>query len=120
MLWKHLEVITPRNSTPLCKQANIIATVSQKPFWKTVGLLLKEWLLQGTTINSKVYCDTLCDLDSGFSSGERGNSHVRCFSSMIMIGSTPAILQLQQWHPWGSFLFQTHHIPQTLSVCSIC
>jgi hypothetical protein len=53
--WKHKENSRPKKFRTTRSAGKQMASV----FWDTEGILLIEWLPQGQTINSEVYCNTL-------------------------------------------------------------
>jgi len=62
-------------------------------FWDRQGVLLVEFLPQGTTINSAVYCEMLKKLRCAIQ-----NKRCRMLSAMIMLGRT-LLLRLRTSSP---------------------
>lgn len=58
MQWKHPGSPRPKKFRSAPSAGKQMISV----FWDTCGILLMDWLPQGTTVNSRVYCDTLTRL----------------------------------------------------------
>jgi len=68
LLWKHTGSPKRKKFKQMISKRKIMCTV----FWDTQGVLLVEFLPQGTTINSAVYCEKLKKLRCAIQNKRRG------------------------------------------------
>jgi histone-lysine N-methyltransferase SETMAR len=68
MEWRHTTSPIKKKFKPTISTCKIMCTV----FWDRKGILLVEFLPQGSTINASAYCDTLKKLHRAIQNKRRG------------------------------------------------